>query len=176
MRGLRAIWGCFNVFYVLRSMKSSHHASRCVGVHVVLSASHTIHFGNSLSIVFANTFLDCVALFYVNPIPAASLQWVADPGWESVFIFFHLDFCYFCWSTYPLALAYTYIACCSVCCQQQLCIDAHFHKHLHLFFYDTFSFSILLAQQSLIVGYREQEKTCVWYFFGQANIPTEFSL
>jgi len=33
-----------------------------------------------LSIVFANTFLDCVALFYVNPIPVASLQWVAAPG------------------------------------------------------------------------------------------------
>jgi len=33
-----------------------------------------------LSIVFVNTFLDCVALFYVNPILAASLQWVAAPG------------------------------------------------------------------------------------------------
>jgi len=121
-----------------------------------------------LSMVFANTFLDCVALFYVYPILASSLRWVAAPGWESVFIVFHLDFSYFCWSTYPLVVAYTLVYAAN---SKMLTFISIFTS-----FYDAFSFSILLAQQSLIVGYREQEKTRAWYFFGQANIPTEFAL
>ena len=128
-----------------------------------------------LSIVFVNTFLDCVALFYVNPILAASLQWVAAPGWESVFIAFNLYFQLFLLVHISFSTG-LYFHCLLYCM-----LPITIMNWCWLFsqaslppINGTFSFSILLAQQSLTVGYREQERTCVWYLFAQANIPTKF--